>query len=1119
MCTKQFCSYRDNAEAFGALGATAVGISGGLDSHRGSAEKHDLTVPLLADDPAARAAEPYGARRRDGHQARGDHRRRGGRRAPPPRPPSGSTSRRSPTCGRRSTRCRRRRLSASLARVDRRSVPGASTGRPARPTAATPAGWWPAAGAAPRRCRSPCAPAAARATLEVARVTAAGRAPRRRHARRRGPPRRAAAQDAPDAVPATRRAAPRRRDASAGPPSIPSRRCCRLRARRAPGRRHAHLPGGCRLATGSSPPTGPRTSRSADGGRGAARVRVGRARLSHERARWPTSAQGPPVVLARLTARIGCPVRVGEPHTLLSWRSAHDGRKRHAGRARSSTRTVRVLAPRVRSGSSCARWLSRCPWPRPDALTTAPAPSARPPAASRSRLEGTRGRAGPGRRATTSSATASSAPRPPAQAAARGPGPADRAARPAATGELVEATWDEAFEEIDRRLSPILAEHGRERRGRVRGQPERPQSLGAHLRARCGCGRSGHRTSTPPSTVDQMPKQVSAGLMFGTILSHPVPDVDRSDHLLILGANPLVSNGSLLTAPDMRGRLRAHPRARRQGRGGRPAPHPHRRGGRRAPLHPPGHGRAAAGGMARTLFEEGLVARARWPSTSTGSASCASAGAGSRPSAWRRRAASTPAEIRRMARELAARRARRRLRPHRHLHAGVRHARQLAGGRAQRAHRQPRPRGRRHVHARGRRPEQLQRRPRPGQGRAVRALAQPRARAARGATASCPWPRLAEEIDTPGEGQVRALITVAGNPVVSTPNAGRLERGARERSTSCSRVDIYVNETTRHADVILPAPEPLEKSHYDLALTSSPPATWPTTPRRCFERRGGPPEWEMLAAARADRVRARAPTPTSRPSTTTRRSRRWSSASSADPASRSPGATRPSCWRSSSRAAGPSGSSTSCCAPGPYGDPFGADPDGLSLDALERNPHGDRPRPAQRRGSPRCCARRRARSSWRPSRSWPTSTGCEAALARKRNGGMVLIGRRQLRSNNSWMHNLPALVKGKDRCTLHVHPDDAQRLGLDGRRAGPGALGRGIGGGARGGHRRDHARRRLDPARLGPRRRRACAWRVAAEHAGVNSNVLADESLVEPLSGNAVLNGIPVEVQRRCRPC
>ena len=125
---------------------------------------------------------------------------------------------------------------------------------------------------------------------------------------------------------------------------------------------------------------------------------------------------------------------------------------------------------------------------------------------------------------------------------------------------------------------------------------------------------------------------------------------------------------------------------------------------------------------------------------------------------------------------------------------------------------------------------------------------------------------------------------------------------------------------------------------------------------------------------------------------------------------------------------------------------------------------------------------------------------------------MVLVGRRHLRSNNSWMHNLDALVKGKARCTVHVHPDDAARLGLaDGEpaevRSRAGAIevaGRG--------HRRDDARRRQHPPRLGPRRCRACSCASPRAHAGVNSNLLADEPRVDPLSGNAVLNGIPVEL-------
>jgi anaerobic selenocysteine-containing dehydrogenase len=123
----------------------------------------------------------------------------------------------------------------------------------------------------------------------------------------------------------------------------------------------------------------------------------------------------------------------------------------------------------------------------------------------------------------------------------------------------------------------------------------------------------------------------------------------------------------------------------------------------------------------------------------------------------------------------------------------------------------------------------------------------------------------------------------------------------------------------------------------------------------------------------------------------------------------------------------------------------------------------------------------------------------------------VLVGRRDLRSNNSWMHNLEVLVKGKPRCTLHVHPDDAERWGLtdgatarvtaragavevpvevtDGIRAGVVSLPHGWG-------------HHLPGARLG----------VAARHAGVNSNVLTDETVVDVPSGNAILNGIPVEV-------
>src|SRR4051812_28147730 len=117
------------------------------------------------------------------------------------------------------------------------------------------------------------------------------------------------------------------------------------------------------------------------------------------------------------------------------------------------------------------------------------------------------------------------------------------------TGEFEEVSWDEAFAEIDERLGPILAEHGRDAVGVYLGNP----SAHGHEAVLYGRGflkALGTKNIYSASTVDQMPKQVSVGYMFGTITNAPIPDIDRTDHMLMLGANPLQSNGSLMTAPD-----------------------------------------------------------------------------------------------------------------------------------------------------------------------------------------------------------------------------------------------------------------------------------------------------------------------------------------------------------------------------------------------------------------------------------------------------------------------------------------------------------------------------------------------------------------------------------------
>jgi anaerobic selenocysteine-containing dehydrogenase len=671
-------------------------------------------------------------------------------------------------------------------------------------------------------------------------------------------------------------------------------------------------------------------------------------------------------------------------------------------------------------------------------------------------------------------------------------------------GELVEVTLDEAFEEIDRRLAPILAEHGRNAVAVYIGNPN-AHNLSALLYGPAWLRALGTQNLYSASTLDQMPKQVSAGLMFGTMLSIPVPDVDRCEHLLLLGANPLVSNGSLLTAPDMRGRLR-----RIRERGGKVVVvDPRRtRTADEADEHHfirPGTDALLLAAMACTLVEEELDTPGRLATLSNGLDHVREVVRGFPPEAVAEPCGIAAGEIRRMARELAA--ADRAavyarigtctqefgtlaswlvdvlnvLTGNLDREGGAMFARAAAG---QRNSSGP-----------------------PGTGRGVRfGRWASRVRGLPETYGELPVACLAEEIETPGEGQVRALITVAGNPLVSAPNAGRLER-AVETLDFMLAVDIYVNETTRNADVILPGPEPLEKSHYDVALYQLAARNVANYSPPVIEG-DGPPEWEVLLRL-AGVVTGQGPNVDVDAldrlviETLVRRE-------VAIPGSAVEERDPDELLAALEPRRGPERLLDFMLRTGPYGDGLGNDPQGLTLETLERSPHGVDLGPLRPR-LPDALRTPSGRIELAPEPIVDDLERLRAALRRPRNGGLVLIGRRQLRSNNSWMHNLPALVKGKERCTMHIHPDDADRLGLeDGRQAllrsaageleapveitdaiMPGVVSIPHGWG------HDAAGARL---------------RVAAEHAGVNSNLLADESMVEPLSGNAILNGIPVEV-------
>src|SRR5438876_5888325 len=411
-------------------------------------------------------------------------------------------------------------------------------------------------------------------------------------------------------------------------------------------------------------------------------------------------------------------------------------------------------------------------------------------------------------------------------------------------GTLAPATWDEAFAEIGRRLGAVIRERGRDAVAVYLGNPS-VHSLALSLYRAVFVRALGTKNVFSASTVDQMPKQVEVGLMFGTMLSTPVPDLDRTDYLLMLGANPFVSNGSLMTAPDVPGRLRAI----RQ-RGGRVVvvdPRRTRTATEASEHHfiRPGTDAYFLFAIVHTLFAEGLVRLGRLAEHTVGVERTEALARPFGPEVVARRCGIDAATIRRLARELATTE---RAAVYGRIGTCTQefgtlaswlvdvinvltgHLDQVGGTMFTKA-------------ASG----SANTRGTPGRGKGVRfGRRTSRVRQAPEVYGELPGACLAEEIETPGEGQVRALITIAGNPALSTPNGARLERALAALDLMVS-LDIYVNETTRHADVILPGLSPLEQSHYDLALRQLAIRNVATYSLPVFDPPAGQlPEWETL---------------------------------------------------------------------------------------------------------------------------------------------------------------------------------------------------------------------------------------------------------------------------------
>ena len=618
--------------------------------------------------------------------------------------------------------------------------------------------------------------------------------------------------------------------------------------------------------------------------------------------------------------------------------------------------------------------------------------------------------------------------------------------------------WDDAFALVAERLAAIQARHGHNAVAVYQGNPSvHNYGLMTHSNYFLGLLKTRNRFSA--TSVDQLPHHLTSHLLYGHGLLIPIPDIDHTDFMLILGGNPLASNGSLMTVPDVEKRLKAI-----QKRGGKLVVVDPRRSETAAIADQhvfvrPGEDAALLCGLLNTLFAEGLTRASHLPISDLDAVR--SAIDGFTAEAMSARCGVPAATIRQLARDFAG------------ADKAVCYGRMgvstqvfgtlcqwlvqllnLVSGNLDRVG------------------GVLCTEP------AVDIVAatsgghfnrwQSRVSGLPEYSGELPVAALAEEMLSAGDGQVRALVTVAGNPVLSTPNGRQLEQALDGLEFMLS-LDFYINETTRYADLILPPSGPLEHNHYDTSFNAFAVRNVTRFNEAVLAKpEGARHDWEIFVGlAKAFAAHAGVELkPIMTPEQMIDMGLRF----------------------------------------GPYGDQSAHK---LSLAALREQPHG------LDLGALKANLAARLRTPSKTIEAAPALLLAElqrfAQVPTANSAQLLLIGRRHVRSNNSWMHNYHRLVKGKPRHQLLMHPDDLAARGL--------AEGQRVRVRSRVGSIEVEVASSSDmmpgvvslPHGWG-HNRQGVRLAIAGAQPGASANDLTDERQLDGLSGNAALNGVPVEV-------
>lgn len=638
-----------------------------------------------------------------------------------------------------------------------------------------------------------------------------------------------------------------------------------------------------------------------------------------------------------------------------------------------------------------------------------------------------------------------------------------------------EISWDEALSKTATKLNNIQQQYGRDAVGTYLGNPN-VHNMGAMLFGKDLLHTLRTKNKFSATSVDQLPHHLVSHLLFGHQLMIPVPDIDHTDYFVIIGGNPIASNGSIMSVPDIKNRLKAIKK-----RSGKIVVIDPRRSetAEAASEHhfiKPGSDALLLLGMLHTLFTEKLCSPGKLKKHIDNLYALEPVVAAYSPERVAPLTGISADSIRQLVREFCA------------AKTAVCYGRMgcsvqqfgtltqylimmfnILTGRLDSTG------GMMFTHPAA---DIL---PKSGKGHFGRIKS--RVRGLPGFGGELPVSALAEEILTEGDGQIKAMVLAAGNPVLSTPNGVQLDQAFSQLEFMVA-IDFYRNESNRHADIILPPVGPLEREHYDIVFHTLAVRNTAKYSEALFTPPAGAMnDWQIFLEL-AHRLNKK-------PSI------------------------KDIIQHKVKMALGPKAMLDLLLRTGPYGGGVNI-LKGVSLSSLKQTPHGIDLGPLRAKLPQGLYTKDK-----KINLSLPFFTADIKRLEevyfgeddeKNKRENLLLIGRRHVRSNNTWLHNSRRLVKGKSRCTMMIHPINAESLGLDNGQLARVSSRTGT---------VEIITEISDEVMLGVisiphgwgHNKEGTGWKTAEKNAGVSVNDLTDDLFLDELSGNAALNGVPVAVK------